>query len=224
ANAACPGDSERPRSRRIPPRPIRPILRNLSRRRRPVTTSRQVVEQALRQLLQPPQDVRSCRVDRADREPQLAGHLRGGGPLQRRAAAGAHGGRFELPLGQLEQAAEHVPVVLLIPVAVQRAVGVLEQGEGGRGRVVSGGGGPAGRRLPVIATGVGGDRAQPGAEGPAAARVAERRQATNDRQEDLLLQVVSLPSGTDWRCSQPTISGRYSSQRSSQAPASPAWA
>ena len=125
-------------------------------------------------------------------KPEFLGYLRPGSLLESQPAEGLNGAWLKLLFHEVQKAAENVAIVLLIPLAVQLAFGVMDlvqdflhvaAAAGGRAMLL----GP-----PIIAGAVACDGTQPGAEGAALPRVAKGGQILEYRQKDFLDQVVDL--------------------------------
>ena len=93
---------------------------------------------------------------------------------------------------QVQQAAEHVAVVFLVPLPVQVAVGVRDLLEGGRGAAAAAGLGAHVGGPPVIGRAAADDGAQPGAKRAPIAGVLEGGEVLDHAQKDVLAQVLQI--------------------------------
>src|SRR5438445_718474 len=84
--------------------------------RKPYTNRGLSVDEPFRLLTNALEDARLGHVDGRHGETQLLGRLRAAGAVQGQAPKGFERGRLKLLLHQVEQAAEHVVVVFLIPL------------------------------------------------------------------------------------------------------------
>src|SRR5262249_57182135 len=105
---------------------------------------------------------------------------RPGRPIQRQPPERLQRVLLELLRDHLEQAAQHVQVVFLLPETVECAFGVFELGESGLAA------GDRRLRPPEAAGAAADDGAEPGAEGAGPAGMAERGQGARDAQQDAL--------------------------------------
>ena len=138
------------------------------------------------------QDPRLGPVDGGHGHPQLLGHLGAAGGVEGQSPEGPQRGRLELLLHRVQQAAEHVAVVLLVPLPVQVAVGVGDLLEGGDGAAAAAGRGAGADGPPVIGRAAADDGAQPGAERAPLAGVLEGGEVLDDAQEDVLAEVLQV--------------------------------
>src|SRR5262245_6535669 len=99
--------------------------------------------------------------------------------------------RCEL-LNRVDRPAEHVAVVLLVPLAVQVAVGVGDLLQRRLGATAAAGLGAGDGGPPVIGRAAADDGAQPGAERATVAGVLEGGEVLDHAQEDVLAEVLQI--------------------------------
>ena len=133
------------------------------------------VDEPFRLLADALQDARLRHVDGRHGQPQLLGRLRAADAVEGQAPEGSQRDRLELLFHQVQQAAEHVAVVFLVPLPIQLAVGVGDLLEGGGGAAAAAGLGARVDGPPVIGRAAADDGAQPGAKRAPVAGVLESR-------------------------------------------------
>src|SRR5262249_52934241 len=132
----------------------------------PLSVNRSV-DQTVNLLPEPAQNARLGDADRVGRNAKFRRDLIRTLALQDQQLKGPPSGRLELRLDQLQQPADDVAVVFLVPEPAEPALGVFQLVEHFFKLAVAGGDRPRTAGSPKSAQAVHGDRAQPAAERPA---------------------------------------------------------